>query len=71
MDYFSGESFFEIMMPYIENGIPSPINPSDEKSTTAQELMRNNVMYQVFVTQEKSPEQALTDAANEVRNLKN
>ena len=29
--------------------------------------MRNNVMYEVFVTQEKTPEQALTDAANEVR----
>lgn len=69
MDYFSGESFFEIMRPYIEEGIPSPINPSDAKSTTAQELMRNNVMYEVFVTQEKSPEQALIDAANEVRSL--
>ncbi len=67
MEYFSGESFFEIMLPYIKDGIPSPTNPGDAKSTTAQELMRNNVMYQVFVTQEKTPAQALTDAANEVR----
>lgn len=67
MEYFRGESFFEIMLPYVEEGIPSPTNPSDSKSTTAQELMRNNVMYEVFVTGEKTPEQALTDAANEVR----
>ena len=67
MEYFRDESFFEIMLPYVEEGIPSPTNPSDAKSTTAQELMRNNVMYEVFVTGEKTPEQALTDAANEVR----
>ena len=67
MEYFRSESFFEIMLPYVEEGIPSPTNPSDAKSTTAQELMRNNVMYEVFVTGEKTPEQALTDAANEVR----
>lgn len=68
MEYFRNESFFEIMLPYVEDGnVPSPINSSDPKSTTAQELMRNNVMYEVFVTGEKTPEQALKDAAAEVR----
>jgi arabinosaccharide transport system substrate-binding protein len=70
MEYFRGESFFEIMLPYVKDGIPSPTNPSDAKSTTAQELMRNNVMYEVFVTGEKTPSQALIDAANEVRSAK-
>jgi len=64
--YFT-ESFFDIMLPYADN-IPSPSNPSDAKSTTAQELVRNNVMYEVFVTGDKTPEQALKDAAEEVRN---
>ena len=67
MEYFRGESFFDIMLPYVKDGIPSPRNPSDSKSTTAQELVRNNVMYEVFVKGEKTPSQALTDAANEVR----
>lgn len=60
------DSFFEVMLPYADN-IPSPTNPSDAKSTTAQELMRNNVMYEVFATGSKTPEQALKDAAEEVR----
>ncbi len=71
MDYFCGESFFEIMLPYVKDGIPSPTNPSDAKSTTAQELVRNNVMYEVFVTGNKTPAQALTDAAKEVRSAAN
>ncbi len=63
------DSFFDVMLPYADN-IPSPSNPSDVKSTTAQELVRNNVMYEVFVTGAKTPEQALKDAAAEVRSAK-
>jgi len=65
-DPYFVDSFFEVMLPYADN-IPSPTNPSDAKSTTAQELMRNNVMYEVFATGSKTPEQALKDAAEEVR----
>ena len=65
-DYFQ-DSFFEVMLPYADN-IPSPVQPSNPRSAAAQQLVRNNVMYDVFVTGAKTPAQALTDAANEVRN---
>ena len=63
-DYFYNESFFEIMGPYI-SGCKSPANA--ELSVAAQDLVNNSIMYSVFVDQSKTPEEALTSAAEELR----
>lgn len=64
MEYFNNESFFEIMKDYVV-GAPSPSNP--DLSTPAQDLINNTVMYNVFVAQSQTPEEALKAAAEELR----
>lgn len=63
-EYFYGKSFFEIMAPYIKD-CKSPANA--ELSVAAQDLVNNIIMYTVFVDQSKTPEQALKEAAAELR----
>lgn len=64
MEYFNNESFFAIMGEYVD-GCPSPTNP--ELSSAAQDLINNTVMYNVFVTESQTPEEALKAAAEELR----
>lgn len=63
-EYFYGESFFEIMAPYMA-ACKSPANA--ELSVAAQDLVNNTIMYSVFVDQSKTPEEALKSAAAELR----
>lgn len=63
-DYFYGESFFEIMAPYISDCL-SPANA--DLSVAAQDLVNNTIMYSVFVDQSRTPEEALKSAAEELR----
>lgn len=63
-DYFYGESFFEIMAPYIGDAV-SPANA--DLSVAAQDLVNNTIMYNVFVDQSRTPEEALKSAAEELR----
>lgn len=63
-DYFYNESFFAIMGPYISDA-KSPANAP--LSVAAQDLVNNTIMFSVFVDQSKTPEEALTSAAAELR----
>jgi arabinosaccharide transport system substrate-binding protein len=62
-EYFGNESFFKVMAPYLDN-MPSPVN--GELSSAAQDLVFT-VMYKVFVERSATPEEALKEAANELR----
>ncbi|MCI8416753.1 MAG: extracellular solute-binding protein [Lachnospiraceae bacterium] len=64
MEYFYNQSFFEIMKDYVVDA-PSPSNP--DLATAAQDLVKNTVMYNVFVAGSETPEEALKNAAEELR----
>lgn len=64
MEYFYNESFFDIMLEYVD-GCPSPTNT--DSSVAAQDLINNTVMYNVFVDESQTPEEALKAAAEELR----
>lgn len=64
MEYFGNESVFNTLLPYADN-IPSPVNA--DLSSAAQDIVNSTVMYKIFVEQSATPEEALKDAAEELR----
>jgi len=65
--YFGNEDVFKLLRELGPDQMPSPLSETTSLSAAAQDVVKNQVMYNALVAQSMTPAQALKAAADELR----